>query len=106
VKTTNNAHAPAKDKSDDSRDHSCEYAIRYFQANQEGLKLNVTYQLLIYADDANLLGESLCTVKKNTEALLTTINETGLEHGLTTMYGNGPNHYCGLVLRAARGRIT
>jgi len=47
----------------------------------------VTYLLLIYADDANLLGESICTVKKNAEALLVTSKETGLEHGRTTFYG-------------------
>jgi hypothetical protein len=33
-----------------------EYAIRKVQGNQVGLKLNCTDQLLIYADDVNLLG--------------------------------------------------
>jgi hypothetical protein len=43
------------------------------------LKLNGTHQLLVYADDVNLLCESLCTTKKNIEALLVTSKETGLE---------------------------
>jgi hypothetical protein len=40
-----------------------ECAIRRFQVNQVGLKLNVTHQLLVYADD-DMLGRSVCTIKK------------------------------------------
>jgi retron-type reverse transcriptase len=42
-----------------------QYAIRRVQVNQDGLKLNGTHQLLAYADDVNILGESVHTVKKN-----------------------------------------
>ena len=56
-----------------------EYAIRRVQVNQEDLKLNGTPQLLAYADDVNILGGSVDTVKKNAEALVAAIKEIGLE---------------------------
>jgi len=56
-----------------------EYAIRRFQVNQDGLKLNGTHQLLAYADDVNILGGSIYNLKENAEALLAATRETGLE---------------------------
>jgi hypothetical protein len=41
-----------------------EYAIRKVQETQVGLKLNWTHQRLAYADDVNLLGDNIDTIKK------------------------------------------
>jgi len=43
------------------------------------LKLNGTHQFLAYADDVNILGRSVDTVKKNAEALVAATKEIGLE---------------------------
>ena len=42
-----------------------EYTITRVQVNQDGLKLNGTHQLLAYADDVNILGGSIHTLKEN-----------------------------------------
>jgi len=56
-----------------------EYAIRRVHVNQDGLKLNGTHQLLVYADDADLLEGSVHSIEKNTESLVVASKETGLE---------------------------
>ena len=56
-----------------------EYAIKRVRVNQDGLKLNGTHQLLAYADDVNILGGSVHTVKENAEALVAATKEVGLE---------------------------
>jgi len=35
-----------------------DYVIRRVRVNKDGLKLNGTHQLLVYADDVNILGGS------------------------------------------------
>jgi hypothetical protein len=47
-----------------------ECAIRKVQEIQVGLKLNGTHQLLAYADDVNLLGDNIDTIKKKSETLI------------------------------------
>jgi hypothetical protein len=59
-----------------------EYAIRKVQETQVGLKSNGTHQLLAYADDVNLLGDNIDTIKKNTETLIDASKEVGLERNV------------------------
>jgi hypothetical protein len=49
-------------------------AIRRVRVKQEGLKLNGTHQLLVYADDV-LLGGSVCTIERETGALVVSSKE-------------------------------
>jgi len=56
-----------------------DYAIRRVQVIQDGLKLNGTHQLLLYAADVNVLGGSVRTVKGNAEALIVASKKRGLE---------------------------
>ena len=46
---------------------------------QDSLKLNVTHQLMVYADDVNILGGIIHTVKENAETLKVASKETGLD---------------------------
>jgi hypothetical protein len=56
-----------------------EYTISVVHVNQNGLKLNGTHQLLVYADEVNILGGSIQTIKESTEALVVTNKENELE---------------------------
>ena len=56
-----------------------DYAIRRVQVNRDGLQLNGTRQLMVDADDFNILGRSIHTVKENGEALVVVSMETGQE---------------------------
>jgi hypothetical protein len=49
---------------------SLEHVIRNAQENQEELELNETHCPIAYADEANLLEESISVIKRTTEALL------------------------------------
>jgi hypothetical protein len=44
-----------------------EYGLRRVQEKQDRWELNGTYQLLVYADDVNVWGGSVLTIRKNTE---------------------------------------
>jgi hypothetical protein len=56
-----------------------EYAIRKLQENQARLKFKGTHELLALADDMNLLGDNIDTIKKNIETLTDASKEDGLE---------------------------
>ena len=47
--------------------------------NHEGLNLNGTHQLLVYTDDANILGENIRTLNKTLGALVVSREEFCLE---------------------------
>jgi hypothetical protein len=76
-----------------------EYAVKD-QENQMGLKLSGTHHLLVCADDVNLLGDNIDTIKKNTPTLIDASKEVGLEvntektkYMLLSRYQNaGQNH--------------
>ena len=56
-----------------------EYTIMRVQVDQGGFKLNGTHQRLVYADDVNILGRNVQSIKKNPVALLVGSKETGLD---------------------------
>jgi hypothetical protein len=56
-----------------------EYAIIEVQENEVRSELNGTYQLLVYADVINLLGDSVNATKENSETLVMANRDIGLE---------------------------
>jgi hypothetical protein len=54
-------------------------AARKVRENQEGLEMNGTHHVLVYADDVNIPGGNKNTIKKNRETLLQATSDVGLE---------------------------
>jgi hypothetical protein len=66
------------------------------------LELNGAYQLLVYADDINLLGEGILTTNKSTETLLESTKEIVLQvNAETTKYMS-----TSMSLKYKAGQIT
>jgi hypothetical protein len=55
------------------------YRVRNVKENEVDLELNGTYEILFYADDSNLLGDSVNTIKENSETLSKASRDIGLE---------------------------
>jgi hypothetical protein len=56
-----------------------EYAFRKVQENQMGLKLKGTNQLLVYAEDVDLLDDDIGTIRTNTQTFIDASKEIGLD---------------------------
>jgi len=56
-----------------------EYTISWVQVNQDGMKLNGTHQLQVYADNINIMRVWVHTIKDNAEALIVASKEIELE---------------------------
>jgi hypothetical protein len=68
-----------------------ECAIRKVQENQ--MKLNGTHQLLVYADGVILLGDNIAIIKKNTQTLIGTSKEVGLNVNSEKINYMLPSHH-------------
>jgi hypothetical protein len=85
-----------------------EYTIRKVQRNHEGLKLNGTHKPLVCADDMNLLRHNINITKENTEILIDSSKEVGLEaRAEKTIYilmfrhqNAGPSHNINIANRS------
>ena len=56
-----------------------EYAIKRVQVNQDGLNLNATHQLVVYADDVIMMGGIVHKIKENAKSLVPASKEIGIE---------------------------
>jgi hypothetical protein len=77
-----------------------QHPIRKVQENQEQLKLNGTHQLLINADDVNIMREIINTIKKNKKYLLEASMEVGLQ------VNTEKNKYMVISCQKMQDRIT
>ena len=55
------------------------FAKEYDFEFKTGLELNGKHQLLVYADNVNVLGENVQTIRENAEIFIKTSKDIGLE---------------------------
>ena len=55
------------------------YYELYYDTNRAGLELNGKHQLHVNADDVNMLGENLQTIRENAEIFIKASKDIGLE---------------------------
>jgi len=55
------------------------YTIRKVHVKEDGLKLNCTHQVVVYADGVNILGGNVNNIMENAEALVVASKEIGLK---------------------------
>jgi hypothetical protein len=58
---------------------SLEYAIRKVQENEISVEFNQILQILVYADDANSLSDSVIIIEEKTRKLIEASRDIGLE---------------------------
>jgi hypothetical protein len=54
-------------------------AVRSFQVNQDRPKLNRTYRLFVYVDGVDILGGSVPTINRYTDASVVASKKNGIE---------------------------
>ena len=57
---------------------SLKYAVRKVLETRLGLDMNDTHQVLIYADDVNLIGDNIRMIGRNADVLLNTCYDVGI----------------------------
>ena len=79
-----------------------EYGVRRAEVNQDGLKLNGTHQILVYADDVNILGGNIHSTKRNKVFLISSFPR--VLYVVCFLLGNYPA--CGFYIPMFRNTLS
>jgi hypothetical protein len=75
-------------------------SVNYEQKTNLGLDMNCAHQVLVYADDVNLIGDSIRTIGRNTDVLLNACKDIDLA------VNTGKTKYMEIGSHHARWRIS